>query len=189
MALALAETKGDATSTSMNRTFVTLAIAALSTLALRAEAKEGVAVAIDVGPNFVVEDPNPPESVGLGFNGRLGYQFDSDVVRLIPELKVGFEAPGTPSAFRVMGGIRVSLLKGLQPVVFAHLGGLAGDLEGFTWDVGGGLDLAAGPFTFGANVSYNRAEEQTLTFATLVGEPSASAYEWIQIAASVGIVF
>lgn len=180
----------DASSDSMKRTLVTLAAAGLSTWALSAEAKQGVSVAIDVGPNFVVEDPNPPESVGLGFNGRLGYQFDGQAVRLIPELKVGFESPGTPNAFRVMGGIRVSLLKGLQPVVFAHLGGLAGEeLEGFTWDVGGGLDLAAGPFTFGANVSYNRAEEQTFSFGNLTAQPTPSAFEWIQIAASVGIVF
>jgi opacity protein-like surface antigen len=175
----------------MKTTFLTLATtAALCLSASAAHAKQGLAVGLDVGPNFVVEDLAPgADSAGIGFNGRLGYQFDGGVLRLTPEAKVGFESPGAPDALRVMGGIRMSFLKGLQPVAFAHLGGLIGDLEGFAWDIGGGLDFAAGPFMIGANVSYNRVEEQEFSFANLTDDPGADAYEWIQVAASVGFVF
>jgi len=164
--------------------------AAICLSASSAQAKQGFAVGLDVGPNFVTEDLGPgADSAGIGFNGRLGYQFEGGIIRLTPEAKVGFESPGTPDALRVMGGIRLSFLKGLQPVAFAHLGGLIGDLEGFAWDVGGGLDFAAGPFMIGANVSYNRVEEQEFSFVNLTDGAGAGAYEWIQVAASVGFVF
>jgi hypothetical protein len=155
-----------------------------------ARAGEGVAVALEVGPIFVTEDTDLlglPDSAGVGFNGRLGYQFDGGLLKFTPEVKLGFESPGTPNAFRIMGGFRLSLFSGLQPVVFAHLGGLAGDLEGFTWDAGGGLDLALGPLLIGAAASYNRAEDQTFGFDALTDD--SAAYEWVQVIASVGFVF
>lgn len=148
-----------------------------------------VAVGLEVGPNFVAEDlPVGAENVGVGFSGRLGYQMGS-VIKVTPELKLGFESPGAPDAFRIMGGLRLGLGVGLfTPVAFAHLGGLAGDqISGFTWDVGGGADIELGPVALGAFVSYNRAEDQQLTFAALTDD--ASAYEWVQVGASVTLRF
>ncbi|NJK88523.1 MAG: hypothetical protein HC923_03405 [Myxococcales bacterium] len=153
-------------------------------------AQAGLMLGLDVGPNFVLNAPDSGEQdldldqdAGIGIAARLGYQLDLKILKLIPEAKFGFEDPGAPDAFRIMGGLRVRLLEGFSPVAFAHLGGLVGDLEGFAWDVGGGIDFTLIPhLALGAFVSYNRAENRPLNLDNFEGP---DAWEWLQVGAAV----
>ena len=147
-----------------------------------AYAHEGPELGIEVGPNFVLND-GLDESVGIGVNGRIGYHLHSGSVFLTPEVKLGFESPGTPNAFRILGGLRMGLLSDTTPVAFAHVGGTVGDLDGLAWDVGGGLQINFDAVALGATVAYNRVEGQDLIPA--VGR---RAFEWIQVAGSVALV-
>ena len=137
------------------------------------EAPGGLALALEVGPNFVVDGGDVGDSVGVGLSGRLGYRLLAGPLFLTPEAKLGFESPGTPNAFRILGGLRL-----------AHLGGTAGNLEGFAWDVGGGVDFVIGPLILGGVVSYNRVEDQQLDFAV-----DSGAWDWFQAGASIAVVF
>jgi len=170
-----------------------LGLTVLGVCSLASPAHAGFTLGLDLGPNFVLNDGigdvSVNESAGIGFAGRVGYMVDAKLLRLTPELKVGFEDPGTPDAFRILGGLRVNVLQGLSPVAFAHLGGLVGDLQGFAWDVGGGVDLTIIPkVDLGIFVSYNRAEDSPLEqVADLTGEDPA--WEWIQVGAQATLHF
>ena len=126
----------------------------------------GPSIGLEIGPNFVPNDQGTNESVGVGFAGRLGYELRSGLVFITPEVKLGFESPGTPEAFRLMGGARAGIATAISPYAFGHIGGLVGGLEGFAWDLGAGLDFDVGPLGIGAFVSYNRAENQELSLET-----------------------
>lgn len=155
----------------------------------------GLALGVDVGPNFVLNAPDSgaqgfdiDKSAGIGVSVRAGFLLDAKLIKLTPEAKLGFEDPGAPNAFRIMGGLRINLLEGFSPVAFAHLGGMVGDLEGFCWDVGGGLDFTLIPkLNLGAYVSYNRAENRPFDLAEeFIG---SDAWEWIQIGGAATIMF
>lgn len=148
------------------------------------EAPGGLALALEVGPNFVVDGGDVGDSVGVGLSGRLGYRLLAGPLFLTPEAKLGFESPGTPNAFRILGGLRLGLNAPISPNAFAHLGGTAGNLEGFAWDVGGGVDFVIGPLILGGFVSYNRVEDQQLDFAV-----DSGAWDWFQAGASIAVVF
>ncbi|MGF1510662.1 MAG: outer membrane beta-barrel protein [Myxococcota bacterium] len=163
-----------------------LTVLSLMTMSSSALAN-GIALGFEIGPNFTLNAGDLVEdTAGVGINARAGYQFESGPIFITPEARFGFESPGTPNAFRILGGFRFGLNTPLAPIGFAHLGGLVGDLEGFTWDVGGGLDFDVGPIALGVNASYNRAEDQELTLEAL-GDDSV-AFEWVQVAASVTLV-
>ncbi len=149
----------------------------------------GFVLGLDVGGDIAVGDiEDGIDTAGFAFAGRAGYMFGNDIVRVTPELKLGFESPGSPNAFRILGGARLHLFKGLSPVVFAHLGGLAGDIQGFGWDVGAGLDLTfIKILDIGAYFSYNRAEDAELNIDNLTD--SSATWEWMQIGAQVTLKF
>ncbi|MEM7676820.1 MAG: hypothetical protein AAF449_12525, partial [Myxococcota bacterium] len=133
--------------------------------------------------NFVVTDGDRlSESAGIGVNGLIGYHLHAGRRLFVtPEVKLGFESPGTPNAFRIMGGLRLGLRSDIAPVGFAHLGLLSGDLDGLAWDVGGGVRFNFDHLALGAVVSYNRAEAQDfLGFE--------KAFEWVQVAGTISIV-
>jgi hypothetical protein len=127
----------------------------------RASAADGhVTLAAEVGVDAVQEntDGTDLEKTGVGAAARLGYTMGGPWLRVTPELKVGFEAPGTPNSFSVKGGARVNFLNAISPAIFAHAGGLAGQLSGFVWDIGVGLDFRIIPkLDIGAFASYNQA--------------------------------
>ncbi|MEO1231972.1 MAG: hypothetical protein AAFZ18_24035 [Myxococcota bacterium] len=138
----------------------------------------------EIGPNFVVADADVlPESVGIGVNGIVGFHLHvGSALFVVPELKLGFESPGTPNAFRVLGGVRVGLRQSITPVAFAHVGGLVGDLEGFAWDAGAGLRFNfASAWSLGVTGAYNRAEAQIFT-------GSERPYEWVSATATLAVV-
>jgi hypothetical protein len=159
--------------------------------------RSGPVIGFEIGPNFVVNDDDlgiesvEDDSVGIGLAGRLGYQFAPGPLELTPEVKVGFEAPGTPEAFQAMGGLRLAFGSLLTPVAFAHAGGLLGDLEGFVWDAGGGLQLNLGRLSLGAEVSYTRAEEQVieLDVPDAVAVDVERRWEWVRANFSVSLIF
>lgn len=109
-----------------------------------ASADDGLAAAVEVGANVVTSDLSDDDTlraVGPAVALRLGYAVYGSTVRLTPEAKFSFEAPGTPRAGALMGGARLNFAGSVSPAVFAHAGGLVGDLRGFVWDAGGGLDF------------------------------------------------
>ena len=147
---------------------------------------EGLTLGLEVGPNFVVVDGDRlDESAGVGVNGRIGYTLSRGLLFLTPEAKFGFESPGTPNALRILGGARAGLTTFIAPVAFAHAGGLVGDLDGFAWDVGGGLDINFGSLAVGLTVSYNRAEAQN---DVVPGVEDSKAFEWVQVGAGITLV-
>ncbi|MGF1511640.1 MAG: hypothetical protein ACFB9M_19260 [Myxococcota bacterium] len=147
-----------------------------------ARAESGVTLGIDIGIHRVDDNFDIDGSWGPAFASRVGYQFDFRVVRVIPELQIGYGARGLPELFQGVGGVRVSFLDWrLMPVAFAHVGGVAGDLSGLAWDAGGGLDVALGAVTAGLFLAYNRIEEQDLDFAARPDD--AAAWQSVQLGA------
>ncbi|MGF1510930.1 MAG: hypothetical protein ACFB9M_15665 [Myxococcota bacterium] len=163
-------------------------------------ARAGLSLGVDAGPNFVTTDIDGLEAVGIedvgiAVAGRIGFAFDLGPVVVIPEARLAFEDAGTPDAFRGMGGLRIRLGTVFTPVVFGYAGGLVGDIEGFTWDVGGGFDFLVSPsFALGLYASYNRAEnppefvndasflDDLMELPVLPGLPER--WEWIQVGLS-----
>ncbi|HJL41695.1 MAG TPA: hypothetical protein RMG48_10365 [Myxococcales bacterium LLY-WYZ-16_1] len=184
----------------MYRAMVATAVAVGCWAGAPAPAEAGLSLGLEVGPNFVLTDTDPfsviqnglGDDAGIGISARGGYSFEAGLFTITPEAKLGFESPGGPDAFRILGGLRLALAKGVAPVVFAHAGGTFGDLEAFTWDVGGGLDLNFIPVLHpGVFVSYNRAESSPGVLEAARGfdfdEPGS--WEWLQIGISVTLNF
>lgn len=136
-----------------------LPLVALSLLTAESARADSVTVALELGPEYVLnEEPTTDDFSHSGFGAALrgGYTFDTPLVDLTPELKVGFQAPGAPKAFSAAGGLRLNFLEGISPAVFAHAGGLIGDVEGLVIDAGAGLDFTVIPlFDLGVFASYN----------------------------------
>lgn len=156
-----------------------------STPAAADEMPGGLSLGFEIGPNFVVDNQDIGDSVGVGFAGRAGYQLGAGMVFITPEAKVGFESPGAPDALRVLGGARAGLATPIQPVIFGHLGGMVGDLEGFAWDLGGGLEFNVGSLAVGAFASFNQAEIGGDLFEPL---DDGATWEWVQVGGAVTIV-
>lgn len=150
----------------------------------------GLTVAVEIGPETVTtdEDLDDSERWGLGVAARLGYTFDSPMVTFTPEGKLGFQSPGTPNSFAMMGGARLNLFKGLSPAVFAHAGGLVGDLSGFVWDVGVGLDLTIVPVVdFGIFASYSQVGNAS--FSSSGFDYQSDDWQWVQFGAQCAVHF
>ena len=109
---------------------------------------DGLTVAGEAGPILVVNKTGNDVSRAWGFGaaGRIGYSIGVPLVSITPEAKLGYVAPGKPHSFLGMGGVRVNLFEVISPAIFAHAGGVVGDLNGFVWDAGLGLDLGVIPF-------------------------------------------
>lgn len=150
------------------------------------DARRGPVIGVEIGPNFVVVDDDiSDDSAGIGFAGRLGYRLTANLFEVTPEIKLGFESPGTPNAFQAMGGARIGLGTVVTPVAFGHVGGLIGDLEGFVWDAGGGVQLNIKDVSFGLEASYNRAESQELDFDGVQLLDGEESWEWVRANATV----
>jgi hypothetical protein len=152
-------------------------------------AASGVTVAVEVGPEFVPADDELDSSQwGLGVAARLGYTLDSGWIALTPEGKIGFQSPGTPNSFALLGGARLNLFKGLSPAVFAHAGGLTGELSGFVWDVGVGLDLTLSPVVdVGIFGSYSQVGNAS--FSSTRFDYESTDWQWVQFGAQCAIHF
>jgi hypothetical protein len=154
-----------------------------------ASAEGHVTLAAELGVDAVMEDTRDEdlETLGVSAAARLGYMVGNGWIRVTPELKVGFESPGTPNSFSIKGGARLNLLDAISPAVFAHMGGLVGDMEGFVWDIGVGLDFRIVPhFDIGAFAAYNQAGG-TLHF--LPPSYQSSDWEWLQFGGQAAIHF
>lgn len=157
---------------------------------------DGVTLAAEVGPQVVLtkyepEDPNESDDivrVGLGAAARIGYTFNSSIVDFTPEFKFGFQSPGTPRSFSAMGGLRVNFFDGLSPALFAHAGGLIGDLSGFVWDVGAGLDFAiVDSFDLGIFALYAQTGKATFSGDRVTYD--SDNWQWMQAGVQGAIHF
>jgi hypothetical protein len=138
---------------------------------------------VDIGISRVLDNRGVNGSWGAGFAGRLGYRIDLGLARLTPEVGVGYAAPGAPEYVRVTGGARLGFFDFfVSPVVFGHAGAAAGDLSGFAWDAGGGLDARFGDLVLGLYAALERVEDQDLSF-TGADAGASEPWESIQIAA------
>jgi hypothetical protein len=138
----------------------------LSTASSTTHAADGVTLGIDIGIHRATDNFGINGSWGPGFGGRVGYQFDLGILRVLPEAQLSYEAPGEPETFQAVGGLRLSGFDALlAPVVFAHVGGAAGDLSGLVWDAGGGVEVGLGPVSAGLFLAYERILDADLGFA------------------------
>jgi hypothetical protein len=125
----------------------------------------GTAVGLDL--NYVNGIEETGVASGTGFNARLGYQFDLAILHLTPEIGGGYHTfsgdRGAKFSQGFVGG-RVSILKLLQPGIYAHVGygHLAGAFgngdgrSGGTADAGLFLDLTLLPILdIGVHGGYN----------------------------------
>jgi hypothetical protein len=151
------------------------------------EDREGVVIGFDVGPNWVVVDDEIDDTTaGIGFGGRIGYRLTADLLEVEPEVKLGFESPGTPDSFLATGGVRLGLGTIVSPVVFGHIGGLVGDLDGFVWDAGGGARVNIDAVSFGLSASYHQVEQQVLELQGPGGNFEVEAqWDWVQTQATL----
>jgi hypothetical protein len=124
----------------------------------------------------------------MGVAARAGYTFSSPLITFTPEAKLGFQSPGTPNAFIMSGGARLNFFKGLSPAIFAHAGGLVGDISGFVWDAGVGLDLTVIPvFDIGIFCSYTQVGHAQFTGHRFDYE--SSNWQWVQFGAQAAVHF
>jgi len=143
----------------------------------------------ELGVDVVTSDTEGEDvdTAGVSMAARLGYMFGGPIVRLTPEAKFGFESPGA-DAFSIRGGARVNFLAGISPAVFAHVGGLVGDMDGMIWDVGVGLDLVVLPLVdIGIFGAYNQVGNGTFHFASTSYQ--SSNWDWLQFGAQTAIHF
>lgn len=152
----------------------------------------GVSVAAEVGANVVISDLRDDDTlraVGPAVALRLGYSFYGESVRFTPEAKFSFESPGTPRAGAFMGGARLNFLEVVSPAVFAHAGGLVGDLSGFVWDAGLGLDFILSPrLDIGVYGAFYQTRGGTFDFGNATWG-NRDSYEWLQVGAQAAIHF
>jgi hypothetical protein len=164
----------------------------LTVVSNQARADGGIIAAAEVGVDVVVSDLGDDDTlhaVGPAVALRLGYGFKAPMIRFTPEAKFAFESPGTPRAGAIMGGARLNFLEVVSPAVFAHAGGLVGDIRGFVWDAGVGLDFTLIPLLdVGVYGAFYQTRGATFDF----GDASWSnrdKYEWIQLGAQVALHF
>ncbi len=159
-------------------------------LAIADPAHADVVVAGQVGANVVVSNfqDNTIQTAGIATALRVGYELEGPLLRLTPEGKIGFESPGTPDALTIMGGARLNLFDPISPAVFAHAGGLVGDIEGFAWDAGLGLDFTLLPILdLGIYGSFHQAGSATLNFGNVA--LNRNSWEWLQFGAQASLRF
>jgi hypothetical protein len=156
-------------------------------------ADSGPTVAVEVGADVVVSDLSDDDdtlhAVGPAVALRLGYSFKAPMIRFTPEAKIAFESPGTPRAGALLGGARLNLLEVVSPAVFAHAGGLVGDIRGFVWVAGVGLDFTLIPLL---NLGVYGAFYQTRGAHFDFGGASFSnrdRYEWVQFGVQAALYF
>jgi hypothetical protein len=107
---------------------------------------------------------------GAGGALRLGREFDAALLTLTPEIGASYHSLNgvlDASLYRGFAGLRLSILKVIEPGIFAHVGyghiDFRGDLGpidpshgSFTYDVGATLDFTLLPvLDVGAHAAYN----------------------------------
>lgn len=171
--------------------YILSAASVLLAFVFAAPARADVVVAGQVGANVVVSDfdEDGVETAGIAAALRLGYGFEAPMIRLTPEVKLGFESPGTPNAASFTGGARLNLFEGVSPAVFAHAGGLVGDIDGFIWDAGVGLDFTLLPLLdVGVYGSFHQqAGSADLEFGSVT--LGRNSWEWLQFGAQAALRF
>jgi len=111
------------------------------------------------------------------------------MIRFTPEAKFAFESPGTPRAGAFMGGARLNFLKVVSPAVFAHAGGLVGDIKGFVWDAGVGLDFTLIPMIdIGVYGAFYQNRGNTFDFGNATWS-NRDTYEWLQFGVQAAVHF
>lgn len=167
-------------------------VVASALLPSQAKADSGVTIAAEVGADVVVSDlgdDNTLRAVGPAAALRLGYSFQGPMVRVTPEAKFAFESPGTPRAGALMGGARLNFLEVVSPAVFAHAGGLVGDIRGFVWDAGVGLDFTLIPLLdIGVYGAFYQTRGATFDFGNATWS-NRDKYEWLQFGVQAALHF
>ena len=148
----------------------------------RADEPGGTRIALDLDYALAIDERQIDNGGGGAL--RMGFELDAIAVSLTPELSFGYHSFGGdfgPRLYRGTGGLRLSILKVVEPGVFAHagIGRASFDLPNglvdpsrtaFTWDAGLTLDLTLLPvFEFGVHGAYNSlaaGDAETLNWTT-----------------------
>jgi hypothetical protein len=107
-------------------------------------------------------------NTGAGFGIRLGQQWHVPLIALTPEIGFtyhGFSGDDAPSTYRGIAGLRLGIGEVLRIGPYGHLGyghftpAHGSSDNGFTYDVGGFLDITLLPFfDFGVHGGYTHVD-------------------------------
>ncbi|HTQ06709.1 MAG TPA: hypothetical protein VMI54_22790 [Polyangiaceae bacterium] len=158
---------------------VALALPLLASSTASAQPKLGIDIGADLPNNSGSKD-------GLGFGLRLGHQWNLAIIKIIPEIGFDYHDFGGPpdvTAFRFVGGGRVGVDLGIEPLVFAHAGighwsGVGASDTNLGYDVGAALDLTMLPIvSFGAHVMETG----------IAGGSNTDSFNWLEIGGHIGV--
>lgn len=153
-----------------------------------ARADSGLTLAAEGGPQIMLNDVNRHDFPRWGFAaaGRAGYTFDLPFLDITPEAKLGIQAPGDTRSFSGMGGVRLNVGALVSPAIFAHVGGIVGDIDGFVWDAGVGLDFTMIPVVdLGIFVAYTQVGDAH--FSGHRASYESGTWHWLQFGAQVAL--
>jgi hypothetical protein len=170
------------------RPFVPVAVvlASLATVLVARPASAGPSFGFDPDLAFPIDSPG---NTGGGFVARLGYELHLPLITSTPEIGFSYEGFGGdfgPSIYRGIVGARVGFGEVFRIGPLAHVGyghlvpPHAPNADGFTWDVGGFIDLTLIPIlNIGVHVVYN----------SLAANHTSSAYNYLTTGLDLGLVF
>jgi hypothetical protein len=165
---------------------VVVLFASLATFFVARPASAGPSFGFDPDLAFPIDSPG---STGGGFVARLGYELHLPLITATPELAfsyAGFGGDFGPNVFRGIAGARVGFGEVIRVGPLAHLGfghidvAHGPNYDGFTWDVGGFVDLTLIPLlNIGVHVVYN----------SVTPNGTSSAYNYLTTGLDLSLVF
>jgi hypothetical protein len=142
-----------------------------------------------------------PFNTGFGVDARLGFRASGRGVFVQPELEGGIAQFQWVGKFgfiksedtlgRFMAGARLGARGIVEPQAFAHLGGAVGGygVSGFTYDVGGALNIHLRRLTFGAHAGFNQIVGSNIDTAASHQAIQALSVKWIDLGVNAGVIF
>lgn len=139
-----------------------------------------------------------PFNTGFGVDARLGFRAGGGLVFVQPELEGGLKefewvnhqgfVKSGASVGQFMAGARLGGRGIFEPQAFAHIGYGAGadGLSGFTYDLGGALNLRFRRVTFGAQLGWNQMIGANPNPG--LGKESLSV-KWLNAGLNAGVIF
>ena len=161
---------------------------------------------IPVANSYLLQGQNQtvnPFNTGFGVDARLGFRAGGRGVFVQPELEGGFDQFQWVSRFgfitsadtlgRFMAGARLGARGVVEPQAYAHLGGAVGGygLSGFTYDVGGALNIHLRRLTFGAHGGFNQIVGSNIDSTASRGAYTTQALsmKWVDLGVNAGVIF
>jgi hypothetical protein len=148
-----------------------------------------------------------PFNTGFGLDARLGFRAGGRGVFVQPELEGGFDqfqwvnkygfVTSADTLGRFMAGARLGASGVFEPQAYAHLGGAVGGygVSGFTYDLGGALNIRLRRITFGAHAGFNQIVGSNINGGACANPrqgcvaTEALSIKWVDLGVNAGVVF